>query len=220
MEYLDIYDENGNYIGKETRENVHKNALWHKTVHCWLYDKEGNVYFQIRADVNKLYTTASGHIKAGETVKQGFAREIKEEIGIDVNYEKAELVNVYTFTMNKQKSDGSMFRDRAFSNVYVCEYNGNGKDFNFDQNEVTGLVKVNAQDTLDLINGTKQSISSTVYKNINNTVKYIYKKSMKHKNFNKKSKNILFFQRKEMLIISLVNEARRKSKNRRTCNYE
>lgn len=122
MEYLDIYDENGNYIGKETRENVHKNALWHKTVHCWLYDKEGNVYFQIRADVNKLYTTASGHIKAGETVKQGFAREIKEEIGINVNYEKAEL------------------------------------------------VKVNAQDTLDLINGTKQSISSIVYKNINNTV--------------------------------------------------
>lgn len=151
MEYLDIYDENGNYIGKETRENVHKNALWHKTVHCWLYDKEGNVYFQIRADVNKLYTTASGHIKAGETVKQGFAREIKEEIGINVNYEKAELVNIYTFTMDKQKSDGSMFRDRAFSNVYVCEYNGNGKDFNFDTSEVTGLVKVNAQDTLDLI---------------------------------------------------------------------
>lgn len=170
MEYLDIYDENGNYIGKETRENVHKNALWHKTVHCWLYDKEGNVYFQIRADVNKLYTTASGHIKAGETVKQGFAREIKEEIGINVNYEKAELVNIYTFTMDKQKSDGSMFRDRAFSNVYVCEYNGNGKDFNFDTSEVTGLVKVNAQDTLDLINGTKQSISSIVYKNINNTV--------------------------------------------------
>ena len=171
MEYLDIYDENGNYIGKETRENVHKNALWHKTVHCWLYDKEGNVYFQIRADVNKLYTTASGHIKAGETVKQGFAREIKEEIGIDINYEKAELVNIYTFTMDKQKSDGSVFRDRAFSNVYVCEYTGTGKDFNFDTNEVTGLVKVNAQDTLDLINGKRKNISSTVYKNINDTIK-------------------------------------------------
>ena len=171
MEYLDIYDENGNYIGKETRENVHKNALWHKTVHCWLYDKEGNVYFQIRADVNKLYTTASGHIKAGETVKQGFAREIKEEIVIDINYEKAELVNIYTFTMDKQKSDGSVFRDRAFSNVYVCEYTGTGKNFNFDTNEVTGLVKVNAQDTLDLINGKRKNISSTVYKNINDTIK-------------------------------------------------
>ncbi len=183
MEYLDIYDENGNYIGKETRENVHKNALWHKTVHCWLYDKDGNVYFQIRADVNKLYTTASGHIKAGESVRQGFAREIKEEIGINVNYEKAELVNVYTFTMDKPKSDGSMFRDRAFSNVYVCEYNGEGNDFNFDPNEVTGLVKVNAQDTLDLITGKKKTIISSVYKNINNSVEKYDKLDLSLDNF-------------------------------------
>ena len=33
MEYLDIYDENGNYIGKEDRNVVHKDALWHNTVH-------------------------------------------------------------------------------------------------------------------------------------------------------------------------------------------
>lgn len=85
--------------------------------------------------------------------------------------------------MDKQKSDGSMFRDRAFSNVYVCEYDGNGKDFNFDKNEVTGLVKVNAQDTLDLINGTKQSISSTVYKNINNTVENHDKSDISIDNF-------------------------------------
>jgi len=43
MEYLDIYDENGNYLGKEDRSIVHRDALWHKTVHCWLYDKYGNV---------------------------------------------------------------------------------------------------------------------------------------------------------------------------------
>ena len=45
MEYLDIYDEQGNHLGKEERSIVHKNALWHKTVHAWLYDKLGNVYF-------------------------------------------------------------------------------------------------------------------------------------------------------------------------------
>lgn len=41
IEYLDIYDENGNLLGKENRDIVHKNALWHKTVHCWLYDNDG-----------------------------------------------------------------------------------------------------------------------------------------------------------------------------------
>ena len=183
MEYLDIYDKKGNYIGKETRENVHKNALWHKTVHCWLYDKSGNVYFQIRKDVNKLYTTASGHILSGETVKQGFAREIKEEIGININYGKAKLVTIDTFIMDKPQKDGSIFKDRAFSNVYVCEYDGNEKDFIFDTNEVLGLVKVNAQDTLDLINGKKDHITSTVYKNIDNKIKNYTKNDLSLDNF-------------------------------------
>lgn len=60
MEYLDIYDENGNKIGTDSRENVHKEGLWNKTVHCWFYDREGNVYFQIRkALYNCLWSCAS-----------------------------------------------------------------------------------------------------------------------------------------------------------------
>ena len=39
---LDYYNENGEYIGYKSREDVHREGLWHKTVHCWLYDKEGN----------------------------------------------------------------------------------------------------------------------------------------------------------------------------------
>ena len=151
MEYLDIYDEEGNYIGKEDRNIVHRDALWHNTVHCWLYDREGNIYFQIRKDEQKLYTTASGHVKAGETIKEGFGREIEEEIGIKLDYDKAEFVNIYKFIMDKKKEDGSIFKDRAFSNVYICIFNGNYDEFNYDESEVSGLVKVNAQQTLELL---------------------------------------------------------------------
>lgn len=164
MEYLDIYDENQNYIGKEERGIVHRDALWHKTVHCWLFDKKGNIYFQIRKDEGKLYTTASGHILAGETVKQGFGREIQEEIGIKVNYEEAVPVNVYKFVIDKVKADGTLFRDRAFSNVYVCEYKGNEVDFNFDENELQGLVKVNAEETMELFKKEYGKINGIVIK--------------------------------------------------------
>ena len=61
MEYLDIYDEK-KFLGSEKRSIVHKMGYWHKTIHCWLYDNKGSVYFQIRKDKNKLYTTASGHV--------------------------------------------------------------------------------------------------------------------------------------------------------------
>lgn len=151
MEYLDIYDENQNYLGKEDRNVVHRDALWHKTVHCWLYDNDGNVYFQIRKKEGKLYTTASGHILAGETVKQGFGREIEEEIGIKVNIDEAKLVDVVKFMMDKVKDDGSVFRDRVFANVYVCQYDGDEVGFNFDDSELAGLVRVNASETLDLL---------------------------------------------------------------------
>lgn len=172
MEYLDIYDENENYIGKEERGIVHRDALWHKTVHCWLYDKQGNVYFQIRKKEDKLYTTASGHIMAGETVKQGFGREIKEEIGINVNYEEAEFVYVYKFVMDKEKSDGTVFRDRAFSNAYICEYEGNDEDFKFDPEELNGLVKVNAKEALELFKNEHGKIDGTAirYGETKNTI--------------------------------------------------
>lgn len=168
MEYLDVYDEEKNFIGKYSREYVHQNALWHNTVHCWLYDKDGNIYFQLRKDEGKMYTTASGHVLSGETIKEAFGREVKEEIGIDVLYDMAVLVDVFVFKMDKEKSDGSIFRDRAFSNVYVCPYDGNGLDFNFDLEEVSGLVKVLASDVLKLFNDSVTELSSIVIENIDN----------------------------------------------------
>lgn len=164
MEYLDIYDEERNFLGTEDRNIVHRDALWHNTVHCWLYDIEGNVYFQIRKEEEKLYTTASGHVLAGETIKEAFGREIYEEIGINIDYEKAEFVNIYKFIMDKEKKDGTIFRDRAFSNVYVCIFNGEITNFNFDENEVLGLVKVNAIQTLEILKNEKGTIYGTVIK--------------------------------------------------------
>lgn len=150
MEYLDFYDENKNYLGKETRDNVHKDALWHNTVHCWLYDSKGNVYFQIRADEKTFYTTASGHVLAGETIKEAFGREINEETGLDIDYEKARLVDIVVWQMDKEKSDGTVFRDRAFANVYVYLYDDEDyTKFNFDH-ELDGVVKVNAKEALEL----------------------------------------------------------------------
>ncbi len=97
MEKLDIYNENGEFIGTEERDVVHEKGLWHKTVHCWLYDKEGNVFFQKRKDRGTLYTTASGHLSAGESVTEAFQREIKEEIGLNIDANDATLVNVVPF---------------------------------------------------------------------------------------------------------------------------
>lgn len=170
MEYLDIYDENGNFLGKEDRKVVHRDALWHKTVHAWLYSSDGGVFFQIRADEGTLYTTASGHLKAGETVQEAFGREIKEEIGVEVDYEKAKPISVVKFVMDKEMKDGSMFRDRAFANVYACLYEDDYESFAFDLNEVQGVVKVNAKEALELFKKGSGTIDGTTIKLINDKI--------------------------------------------------
>lgn len=164
MEYLDIYDENRNYIGKEERKKVHADALWHNTVHCWLYDKSGNIYFQIRKEEGTLYTTASGHIKAGETIEEGFAREIDEEIGLRIDSQKAIFLDMHKYIMDLIKKDGTIFKDRAFVNLYAYDFEGNIEEFNFDETEINGLAKVNVKDTIKLLNNEINSINGITIK--------------------------------------------------------
>ncbi len=151
MEYLDIYDEQGNFIRKEDRKIVHRDGLWHNTIHCWLYDREGNIYFQIRKDKNKLYTTSSGHVQAGESIKEAFGREIKEEIGYTIDYQNAEFINVVKFKMDRVEKDGSIFKDRAFANVYACLFEGNLTDFDYQDEELNGVVKINTEKAFEII---------------------------------------------------------------------
>lgn len=164
MEYLDYYDENDNYLGFKSREDVHKEGLWHKTVHCWLYDLEGYVYFQIRKDTGTFYTTASGHVLKGETVKEAFKREIFEEIGIDIDSSDATLVNIVTWKMEKLKKDGTFIKDRAKANVYIDLYEDEEYNFNFDKEEVLGLVRVPVRDVLDLFKIGRGKVAAYIIK--------------------------------------------------------
>jgi 8-oxo-dGTP pyrophosphatase MutT (NUDIX family) len=173
MEYLDYYDENGTYLGFKSRDEVHKEGLWHNTVHCWLYDRSGNVYFQIRKDLGTFYTTASGHVLKGETIKEAFQREIFEEIGVKIDSSDATLVDVVTWKMDKVKKDGSIFKDRAKANVYVDLYEDDINKFNFSEDEVLGLVKVKAKEALDLFKKGTGKIKGEIITKENNNIKLL-----------------------------------------------
>lgn len=175
MEYLDAYDENKNYLGTFSRKEVHEKGLWHNTVHCWLYNKEGFIYFQIRKDAGKYYTTASGHVLAGETIQEAFGREVKEEIGIDVDYATAELLDVVTWKMEKEKN-GKPFIDHAWANVNLLDFEDENYQFNFDDEEVIGLAKMKAPDILKLFNNKIDYVDTIIIDKDNNRIE---KKSTK-----------------------------------------
>ena len=158
MEYLDIYDEYMNKIGQESRDTVHQNGLWHKTVHCWMYDDSGNIYFQIRADSNKLYTTASGHVLSGETVRDAFRREIHEEIGLDLDVSGAIPLEIVFWRQDKPQKN---WHDRAFAHIYANKLPIGFTNFRFQPEEVAGLVCINAKDCLDLLMDKRTFVRAT-----------------------------------------------------------
>ena len=158
MEKLDVYDEYMNKIGTESRGVVHERGLWHKTVHCWMYDDNGNVFFQERADSRKLYTTASGHVSAGETVRDAFTREIMEEIGVDTDTSNAIAIQIVFW---RQDKDEKNWHDRAFAHVYINKLPIGFTDFHISSDEVSAVVRINAEKCIDLLMGKIPEITAT-----------------------------------------------------------
>ena len=87
-EQIDILDKTGKKTGEvRGRTEVHHLGLWHRTVHIWLFDKAGNILFQLRAHDKEnhpnLYdTSCAGHISAGDSSLESAVREISEELGL------------------------------------------------------------------------------------------------------------------------------------------
>ena len=156
MGQLDYYDKFGNHLGIKERSVIHEEGLWHKTVHCWIYDDAGNVYFQIRSESGKLYTTASGHVDAGETVQEALKRESLEEVGVEIDFDNTDMVEINVWKYDDEK-EGNTYFDRAFSNVYISKL-GRDQNFRLDCDEILGVVKVNACDTLELLRTGKGSV--------------------------------------------------------------
>lgn len=130
------------------RDKVHQEGIWHKTSHVWLYDSEGFVYFQVRADADKLYTSASGHVMGKEDPRDAAARETKEELGIDIRKDNLELIEI-----DQWKFDNEKKHDHAFAHIFLYKIEKGFADFKPDPNEVSGIVKIKAGDLLGYLLG-------------------------------------------------------------------
>lgn len=55
-EYFDLLDENGNKTGNiKLRSEVHRDGDWHKAVHIWIINDEGEILLQRRCATKESY---------------------------------------------------------------------------------------------------------------------------------------------------------------------
>lgn len=143
-EYFDVLDENGNKTGKQKlREEVHKDGNWHKAVHIWIINNEGEILLQRRCSTkdsypNMLDISCAGHLSSGEDSLTGAIRELKEELNLDVNIEEL----IFIETIKESLKYTPTFINNEFDDMYVLKTNKKIVDIKYQEEEISEIFFV------------------------------------------------------------------------------
>ena len=94
-EIFDIVNERDEVVGQAPRKDVHARGLWHRAVHVLVFNARGEVFLQKRSlkkDIaaGKWDSSSSGHLDTGEDYDACAVREVREEIGLELERPFAE----------------------------------------------------------------------------------------------------------------------------------
>jgi len=128
-ELLDVINDNDEVTEQAMRSVVHTQGLWHRGVHVFLFNEQGEMLIQKRSadranSPSLLDCSVSEHVKAGESYLVAAMRGLKEEMGV----EGVKL----TLRGKIQMEYG--FNDNEISEIY--EGSLNGLSVQFDPGEI------------------------------------------------------------------------------------
>jgi isopentenyl-diphosphate Delta-isomerase len=86
-ELFEIFDERGRRIGVAERSRVHREGLWHRAAHVWLFDGNGRLWIQRRAAAKDICPgcwdfSVGEHLKPGESFAAAARRGLHEELAV------------------------------------------------------------------------------------------------------------------------------------------
>ena len=89
MELIDIVDENNEITGQvEDRMVAYEKGLWRRVVSCWIINEKGELLIQKRSEKKfrspGKWAKTGGQVDSGESPKEAIIREIKEELGVEI----------------------------------------------------------------------------------------------------------------------------------------
>ncbi len=150
-EMIDELDKRGEKHGVIDKDVAHENGTWHRAVHVWLVNDENQILLQHRCAEKKLYPNTwdcsfAGHIGAGESPVQAVVREGKEEIGIDVDLEKLNLL----FT-NREMIKYKDINSNEFVDVFLLKQDFNLDEMCFQKEEVSGAKYVSIDEFFNMV---------------------------------------------------------------------
>jgi len=122
-ELWDLYSENRELLG---RDHIRGEQLpidgYHLVVHVWIRNSKGEYLISQRSANRSRYPLmwecVGGSVIKGEDSLQGAIREVKEEVGIDLEPDKGQVL----FTKVRKVMEGKIFNDIV--DVWLFDYDG------------------------------------------------------------------------------------------------
>ena len=153
-EYFDILDENGNKTGKtKLRSEVHRDGDWHKAVHIWIINNNGDVLLQRRcatkdSNPNKLDISSAGHLSAGDNSIDGALRELKEELNLEITKEDLQFIK----TLKRSSKYTETFINNEFDDLYIVRTDKKIEDMKFQEEEISEIMFVPYKQFKEMVN--------------------------------------------------------------------
>jgi len=126
-EIFDVVNERDEVVGQNTRREVHRLGLKHRAVHVLVFNARGEVFLQKRSmkkdtAKGKWDSSSSGHLDTGEDYDACAVREVREEIGLNIQARTATGASQplqRLFKVDARKETGW-----EFCWIYRCESEG------------------------------------------------------------------------------------------------
>jgi isopentenyl-diphosphate delta-isomerase type 1 len=158
-EYFNILDENGKNTGKsKIRAEVHRDGDWHRSIDIWIINPQNELLIQKRAMQKESYpglweVSCSGHVVAGEKSLESAVRELKEELGVEVEPEKLQFlfedkeINI---------TNNGTFINKEFKEIYLLKLDWPAEKYTVQKEEVEAVKYISQENLKETIRANPQ----------------------------------------------------------------
>ena len=144
-EMLEVLDENGIGTGRpETRENIHRQGLWHRAILVAIINDDNKILIQKRSQNKEKFPglwdlSVAGHVPFGHDSVSCAASEVMEEVGtmLPKNVEIRDFRFMTSFRSNLSVSD--KFIENQFYDFFIYNANISLEQFHIQKEEVEGV---------------------------------------------------------------------------------
>lgn len=129
QELIDVLTEDGIKTGEIlTRSEVHKRGLWHRSIIVAIINENNEILLQQRSankekNANMWDLSVAGHISTGQDSLSAAAREINEEVAVNLGYNVDIKDFRFMYSFRKEQKFSDDFIERQFYDFFILRKN-------------------------------------------------------------------------------------------------